>query len=157
MLAPDDGPLPKLHRMVPDAIPTDAITSTLVDIVIPVEFPAVAPPIVMPFSVTVTATFATSIPLLVLMTMDVGVGASAAPVTPPLMLTTGVALVEKKFNGYVSVMLLPAASDPVAVGVNEKMAVTPILCAMRSVIMNVVLVTRGGPLMAPDCITLDAS
>ena len=44
----------------------------------------------------------------------------------------GVALVAKKPGGYDSVILLPAASAPPAVVVNENVAAAPVLPATRS-------------------------
>ena len=55
--------------MAPDATPTEAVVSALVNIVIPMEFPAVAAPMVRPVSVTVTAVPAASVPLPIVMTI----------------------------------------------------------------------------------------
>ena len=86
--------------IAPDAVPTDAVRSALVDIVMPVDDPAVSTPMVRPVSVTVTAVLAASFAVPVVMTMDVVVGAAALPVAPPLTATPGVALVAKKPDGY---------------------------------------------------------
>ena len=50
----------------------------------------------------------------------------------PLICTPGVAELEKKPDGYVSVMALPVASAPPAVVVNENVAVADVLPATRS-------------------------
>ena len=86
--------------IAPDAVPTEAVGSELVDTVMPDEILAIATPIVRPVSVTVTAVLAESVAVPVVMTMDVVVGAVALPVAPPLTATAGVALVAKKPDGY---------------------------------------------------------
>ena len=87
-------------QICPDAVPTDAVGSALVDIVMPDKLPTSTPPMVRPVSVTVTAVLAASVAAPVVMTMDVVVGAAAFPVAPPLTATAGVALVAKKPDGY---------------------------------------------------------
>ena len=65
-------------------------------------------------------------------------------VTPPaLIVTAGGPVPAKKPDGYVSVMVLPVASAPPAVVVNENVKEAPILPAKRSddAIANDVLVT----------------
>ncbi len=119
-------------QICPDDMPKDTIESALVDIVTPDALPAVAPPMVRPVRVTVTAVLELSAAIPVVMTIDVAVGAAALLDSPPLMATAGVALVVKKPEGYVSVILLPAASAPPAVVVNENVAVAPVLPEMRS-------------------------
>ena len=86
-------------QICPDAVPTDAVGSALVDMVMPDE-PAVGMPVIRPVSVTVTAVLAESVAVPVVMTMDAVVGAVALPVAPPLTATAGVALVAKKPDGY---------------------------------------------------------
>ena len=85
--------------IAPDAVPTDAVGSALVDIVMPDKLPTSTPPMVRPVSVTVTAVLAGSVAVPVVITMDVVVGAVALPVAPPLTATAGVALVAKKPTG----------------------------------------------------------
>ena len=66
------------------------------------------------------------------------------PVGPlPLICTPGDPALAKKPDGYVSVMVLPVASAPPAVVVNENVAAADALPAMRSdvAIANEVLVT----------------
>ena len=63
----------------------------------------------------------------------VPVGVAAVPVAPPpLISTTGVPVLEKKPVGYVSVMVLPVASAPPAVVVNDTVAAAGVLPATRS-------------------------
>ena len=67
------------------------------------------------------------------MTICVLVGVATVPVAPPpLMVTPGVPVLEKKPVGYVSVMRLPSASAPPAVVVNDTAAATGVLPATRS-------------------------
>ena len=67
------------------------------------------------------------------MTICVLVGVATEPVGPlPLICTLGDPALAKKPDGYVSVMLLPTASAPPAVVVNENVAAVPILPATRS-------------------------
>ena len=115
----------------PDATAFDGSESELVDTTMPAML-SVARPMVRPCKVTVTAVLAASVAVPVVMTMEAAVGAAAMPVAPPLMLTRGVALVAKKPDGYDSVMLLPAASAPPAVVVNDNVAAAPVLPATRS-------------------------
>ncbi len=93
--------------------------------VMPVELPAVANPMVRPVTVTVTAVLAAIFWLAVVMTIWVAVGVATVPVgvTPPaLIVTPGVPVLAKKPDGYVSVMVLLVASAPPAVVVNENVA-----------------------------------
>ena len=72
------------------------------------------------------------------------VGGPTVPVGPlPLICTPGDPVLAKKPEGYVSVMVLPTASAPPAVVVNENVAAADALPAMRSevAITNEVLVT----------------
>ena len=72
------------------------------------------------------------------------VGVPTVPVGPlPLICTQGDPVLAKKLDGYVSVMVLPVASAPPAVVVNENVAAADALPAMRSdvAIANEVLVT----------------
>ena len=68
------------------------------------------------------------------MTIWVRVGAALVPAAPlgAMEPTAGVADVAKKPDGYVSVILLPAASAPPAVVVNENVAAADVLPATRS-------------------------
>ena len=97
-------------------------------------FPAVAPPMVRPVTVTVTAVLAATAAVAVVMTIWVLVGVATLPVggPVPLICTPGVPVLEKKPVGYVSVILLPVASSPPAVVVNEKVAAADVLPATRS-------------------------
>ena len=67
------------------------------------------------------------------MTICVPVGVATEPVGPlPLICTLGDPALAKKPDGYVSVMLLPAASAPPAVVVKVNVAADDALLAMRS-------------------------
>ena len=121
-----------VQQISPDGMPTDVMESALVDIEMPEALPAVKAPMVRPVRVMVTAVLALSVDVSVVMPIDVAVGAAALLDAPPFMATVGVALVAKKPDGYVSVLLLPAASAPPAVVVNENVAVAPVLPEMRS-------------------------
>ena len=109
--------------------------------------PAVAAPMVRPVTVTVTAVLAGMLELdgAMVMTIWVGVGVATVPVGGPLPLicTPGVPVLEKKLDGYVSVMVLPVASAPPAVGVKVNVADDVGVPATRSdvAIANEVLVT----------------
>ena len=76
-------------------------------------------------------------------TIWVLVGMATAPPLTPLIVAASDPALAKKPDGYVSVMLLPAASAPPAVVVNENVAAVPALPATRSdaAIANEVLVT----------------
>ena len=96
------------------------------------RLPAVAAPMVRPVTVTVTAVLDATAAVAVVMTIWVLVGvATVAPLTP-LIVAWGVPVLEKKPDGYVSVMVLPVASAPPAVVVNENVAAAPVLPATRS-------------------------
>ncbi len=72
------------------------------------------------------------------------VGVATVPVGPlPLICTPGDPVLAKNPDGYVSVMVLPVASAPPAVVVNENVAAADALPTMRSdvAIANEVLVT----------------
>ena len=95
------------------------------------ELSAVAAPMVRPVTVTVTAVLAaTAAP--VVMTIWVLVGAATAPPPTPLIVAAGDPALAKKPDGYVSVMLLPAASAPPAVVVKVNVAAAEVLLATRS-------------------------
>ena len=67
------------------------------------------------------------------MTICVPVGVATEPVGPlPLICTLGDPALAKKPDGYVSVMLLPEASAPPAVVVNDNVAAAEVLPATRS-------------------------
>ena len=97
-------------------------------------FPAVMPPMVRPVTVTVTSVLAATAAVAVVMTIWVLVGVATLPVggPVPLICTPGVPVLEKKPVGYVSVMVLPVASAPPAVVVNENVAAADVLPAKRS-------------------------
>ena len=69
----------------------------------------------------------------VVMTMEVAPGGlMGVKLAPPVdTAPAGVALVAKKPDGYDSVILLPAASAPPAVVVNENVAAAPVLSSTR--------------------------
>ena len=97
------------------------------------ELPAVAAPMVRPVTVTVMAVLAPIDWVAMVTTIWVLVGVATLPVGPlPLICTPGVPVLEKKPAGYVSVILLPVASSPPAVVVNEKVAAADVLPATRS-------------------------
>ena len=70
----------------------------------------------------------------VVMTMEVAPGGlMGVKLAPPVdTAPEGVALVAKKPDGYDSVILLPAASAPPAVVVNENVAAAPVFPEIRS-------------------------
>ena len=109
------------------------------------ELPAVAAPMVRPVTVTVTAVLAATDWAATVMTIWVLVGVATVPVGGPLPLicTPGVPVLEKKLDGYVSVMVPPVASAPPAVGVKVNVADDVVLPATRSnvAIANEVFVT----------------
>jgi hypothetical protein len=94
---------------------------------------------VKPVTVTVTAVLMDKTKLefiaevAVVMTICVPVGVATEPVAPlPLICTLGDPALAKKPDGYVSVMLLPAASAPPAVVVKVNVAAAEVLPATRS-------------------------
>ena len=98
---------------------------------------------VRPVTVTVTALLASIAAVAVVMTMRVLVGVVTTPVTPlPLIKTAGDSALAKKPDGYVSVMVLPIASAPPTVVVNDTVAAAGVLPATRSdgAIVNEVIV-----------------
>ena len=91
------------------------------------------------------------------MTICVPVGVATEPVAPPqLICTLGDPALAKKPDGYVSVMLLPAASAPPAVVVKENVAAAELLPATRSAkaTSNVTEVTF--PPITPDATDAEA-
>jgi len=60
------------------------------------------------------------------------VGCAQLPLAPPLMDASGLAVVAKKPDGYVSVMVPPAAIAPPAEVVKMNVAAAPVLAATRS-------------------------
>ena len=85
------------------------------------------------------------------------VGEATVPVAPPpLMVTPGVPALEKKPNGYVSVMLLPVASAPPAVVVKANVAAEPVLLATRSAAPTVNVTAATAPPITPDVCAADA-
>ncbi len=111
---------------------------------IPLELPDVAAPMVNPVTVNVFAVDAAMAAVAVVITISVAVGVATLPdgVTS-LNTTSGDPEVAKKPDGYVSVMLLPAASAPPAVVLNDKVTAAFVLPATRSdaAIKNEVSVT----------------
>jgi hypothetical protein len=90
-------------------------------------------PMVKPVTVTVTAALASIAAPAVVTTIWVQVGVRTEPVAPlPLICTLGDPVLAKKPDGYVSVMLLPAASAPPAVVVKENVAAAESWPATRS-------------------------
>ena len=115
-------------------MPEDGVWSTLVAMVMPVELPAVAAPMVRPVTMTVTAVLAATVWAALVMTNRLLEGkATLPPPTPPID-TAGVPVLKKKLGGYVSVMLLPPASAPPAVVVNENVAAAGVFPATRSAV-----------------------
>ena len=124
--------------------------------VMPIELPAVAAPMVRPVTVTVTAALAAIAAVAVVMTIWVPVGVATVPPLTPLIVTPGVPVLAKKPDGYVNVMVLPIASAPPAVVVKENVAAADVLPATRSdgAIANEGLVTW--PPIAPELTPDDA-
>ena len=113
--------------------------------VMPVELPAVAAPMVKPVRVNVTAVLAAIVWVAVVMTTElppviVGVPEDVGPLgaTKPAPVTA-----VKKLDGNVSVMVPPVASAPPTVVVKDHVAAAVVLPATRSnaVIENESLVT----------------
>ena len=106
----------------------------------PLEFPAVAAPMVRPDNVVVQVALAAIVcRLYVVMTRVVGLHDGMPEMHPEIVIEEEAT----KYDGYVSVMLLPVASAPPAVVVNENVAAAPVLPATRSesAIVKVTLVT----------------
>jgi hypothetical protein len=133
-------------KIPPEATPTDATMSMVVCTVMPVALPAVAAPMVRPVSVMVTAVLAAIVAPAVVMTMEVAPGGlmGVKLALPTDTVPEGVGLVAKNPDGYVSVMLLPAASTDNALVMNENVATLEVLSATRSVgdMVKVGLVTE---------------
>ena len=134
-------------KIPPEAAPADATVSASVSTVMPVEVPAVAvAPMVRPVRVMVTAVLAAIVAPAVVMTMEVAPGGlmGVKLALPTDTAPEGVGLVAKKPDGYVSVMLLPAASADNALVMNENVATLEVLSATRSVgdMVKVGLVTE---------------
>ncbi len=87
---------------------------------------------VKPIRVTVTAALAASDAKDVVTTIWVRVGCEQLPLAPPLMDAPGVAVGEKNPNGYVSVMVPPAAIAPPAEVVKMNVAAAAVAFATRS-------------------------
>ena len=86
--------------IAPDAVPTDAVRSALVNIVMPDELPTLTPPTVRPVSVMVTKVLAASAVPAVVMTMEVAPGCAGLSVAPLAeSVAVGVAMVAKKPDG----------------------------------------------------------
>ncbi len=94
----------------------------------------VGAPMARPVTVTVTAVLPAIASVAVVTMIRLLVGVATVPVgvtPPPLIVTSGVPALEKKPDGYVSVMLLPLASAPPAVVVNENVAAADVFPAVR--------------------------
>ena len=87
---------------------------------------------VKPVTVTVLSVLAAMTAVAVVMIISVAVGVATLPVEAPLNTTCGDPEVAKKADGYVSVILLPGASAPPAVVLNENVTVAFVLPATRS-------------------------
>ena len=89
---------------------------------------------VRPVTVTVTAVLAAMDWAAMVMTIWVLVGVATVPVGGPLPLicTPGVPVLEKKLDGYVSVMVLPAASAASVEVVKVNVAAAELFPATRS-------------------------
>ena len=113
---------------------------------------------VRPVTVTVTAVLAAIDWAAMVMTIWVLVGVATVPVggPPPLICTPGVPVLEKKLDGYVSVMVPPAAIAPPAEVVKMKVAAAAVLLANRSAdaIEKEVAVTC--PPITPDAVPAEA-
>jgi len=91
------------------------------------------------------------------MTICVPVGVATEPVGPlPLICTLGDPALAKKPDGYVSVMLLPAASAPPAVVVKENVAAVPALPATRSAEATPNVTEVTAPPITPDATDAEA-
>ena len=91
------------------------------------------------------------------MTMCVSVGVAAEPVgPPPLICTLGDPALAKKPDGYVSVMLLPAASAPPAVVVKVNVAAADVLLATRSATATPNVTEVTAPPITPDATDAEA-
>ena len=91
------------------------------------------------------------------MTICVPVGVATEPVAPPpLICTLGDPALAKKPDGYVSVMLLPAASAPPAVVVKENVAAAPVLPATRSAEATPNVTEVTAPPITPDATDSEA-
>ena len=115
-------------------MPTDATVSAFVCTVMPVRLPAVPTPMVRPVRVTVTAVLAAIVAPAVVMTMEVAPGGlmGVKLALPTDTVPEGVGLVAKNPDGYVSVILLPAASTDNALVMNENVATLEFLADTRS-------------------------
>ncbi len=98
---------------------------------IPLMMTPVASPMVRPITVTVTTLLAASAAPVVT-TIWVAVGAATPPLLTPLIVAAGDPALAKKPDGYLSVMVLPDASAPPAVVVNENVVAAELLPATRS-------------------------
>ncbi len=133
-----------LAKIIPECKKGGKITSTLVDTEIRKSPNVTKLPIVNCVTVTVTAALAAIVAPAVVMMICVAVGVATLPVVlPPLNATCGDPEEAKKADGYVNVILLPGASAPPAVVVNENVAAAVVRAATRSTeaIANVVPVT----------------
>jgi hypothetical protein len=84
-----------------------------------------------PETITVTAVLAATEWKTKTMTKKSMVKLEKLPQLTPLMVAAGDPAPAKKPDGYVSVMVLPVASAPPAVVVNENVAAAPVLPAKR--------------------------
>jgi hypothetical protein len=139
----------------PDATEGETVGSALVCTV--TAPPAVGVPLMIkPVSVTVTAALAASCATDVVTTIRVRVGCAQLPLAPPLTDAPGVAVAAKKPDGYVRVMVPPAAIAPPAEVVKTNVAAAPVSPATRSAdaIQKEVPVTV--PPITPDAVPAEA-
>jgi hypothetical protein len=115
-----------------------------------------AEPIVKPASMTVTAVLAASEATDVVTTIWVRVGCAQLPLAPPLIDAPGVAVAAKKPDGYVSVMLPPAAIAPPAEVVKMNVAAAAVLAANRSADAIEKEVPVTAPPITPDAVPAEA-
>jgi hypothetical protein len=142
----------------PESKPTDAIGSALVPILIPVDIPAVAEPMVKPVRVTSTTVLASIPRFATVITTDLPSGIDGMPnevgplgVTKPAA-TTAV----KKYKGNVNVMVLPISSLPPAEVMKDNVAVEFFLPANRSEIAIANEAFATWPPITPESLPFDA-
>ena len=115
-------------------------------------------PIVMPLNVTATAALAATLPDCSVSTMLDAPLAPQLAVAPPLKVTLlGVTLEAKKPGGYVSVIVLYAASAPPAVGVKPNVTGTPARFTTRSVLAMLNPAAVTAPPTYPDGVLADGN
>jgi hypothetical protein len=136
--------------ITPDAVPADAVGSTLVDTVTAPPAVGVAPIVMLP-NVTVTAALAATVPVCNVSTMlDAPLAAEFAVAPTPNVTEDGVTPAAKKPDGYVSVTVLGTASAPPAVGVKLNVTGTPDRFTTRSAGAMVNKTEVTAPPITPD-------